>query len=68
MHKCVLITRGVGFLGSHLADASLVHDYQVRILNVLSPQVHGMRQESPTYLSPDVELVCEDICQADAVR
>jgi dTDP-L-rhamnose 4-epimerase len=68
MNKRVLITGGAGFLGSHLADELLAHGYQVRVLNVLSPQVHGMRQERPTYLSPEVELVYRDICDADAVR
>jgi dTDP-L-rhamnose 4-epimerase len=68
MDKRVLITGGAGFLGSHLADELLTHGYQVRVLDVLSPQVHGMRQERPTYLHPEVEFVCEDICHADAVR
>ena len=68
MNKRVLITGGAGFLGSHLADELLAHGYQVRVLDVLSPQVHGMRQERPTYLSPEVELLCRDICDADAVR
>ena len=68
MDKRVLITGGAGFLGSHLADELLTHGYQVRVLDVLSPQVHGMKQERPTYLHPEVEFVCEDICHADAVR
>jgi dTDP-L-rhamnose 4-epimerase len=68
MDKCVLITGGAGFLGSHLADELLAHGYQVRVLDVLSPQVHGMKPERPTYLHPDVEFLCEDICHADAVR
>jgi dTDP-L-rhamnose 4-epimerase len=68
MNKRVLITGGAGFLGSHLADALLTYGYQVRVLDVLSPQVHGMREQRPTYLHPEVEFVCEDICHADAVR
>src|SRR6059058_5516628 len=68
MDKRVLITGGAGFLGSHLADELLAHGYQVRVLDVLSPQVHGRRHERPTYLHPEVEFVCADICHADAVR
>jgi len=68
MNKRVLITGGAGFLGSHLADELLAHGYQVRVLDVLSPQVHGMKEERPTYLHPEVEFVCADICHADAVR
>src|SRR5919197_2786595 len=68
MDKRVLITGGAGFLGSHLADELLAHGYQVRVLDVLSPQVHGIRQERPAYLHPDVEFVCGDVGHADAVR
>jgi dTDP-L-rhamnose 4-epimerase len=68
MNKRVLITGGAGFLGSHLADALLTHGYQVRVLDVLSPQVHSMREKPPTYLHSEVEFVWEDIRHADAVR
>jgi len=68
MDKRVLITGGAGFLGSHLADELLAYGYHVRVLDVLSPQVHGLREERPTYLHPEVEFVCADICHADAVR
>jgi dTDP-L-rhamnose 4-epimerase len=68
MNEPVLITGGAGFLGTHLADELLAHGYQVRALDVLSPPVHGMRQERPPYLSLEVELICGDICHADAVR
>ena len=55
MGKRILLTGEAGFIGSHLADALLAHDHQVRVLDVLSPPVHGTRGERPDDLHPDVE-------------
>jgi dTDP-L-rhamnose 4-epimerase len=63
----VLITGGAGFIGSHLADALLAAGYEVRALDSLAPQVHGI-VDRPAYLSPAVELVRGDVRSADAVR
>jgi dTDP-L-rhamnose 4-epimerase len=57
MSKRVLITGGAGFIGSHLADELLRHGYRVRVLDPLSPQVHGDGAKRPGYLDPDVELL-----------
>ena len=59
MSKQILITGGAGFVGSHLADGLLHAGHSVRILDDLSPQVHGSRR--PSYLSAGVELVAGDI-------
>jgi len=64
----VLITGGAGFLGSHLADELLHHGYSVRILDNLSPQVHGPDRSRPSYLSRDVELRVGDVRSADDVQ
>ena len=61
MKKKVLITGGAGFIGSHVADELLQHGYQVRALDVLSPQVHGEQRSRPEYLDPDVELIQGDV-------
>ncbi len=63
----VLITGGAGFIGSHLADELLRHGYRVRVLDVLSPQVHP-EERRPDYLDPEVELIVGDVRDASAVR
>ena len=68
MSKRVLITGGAGFIGSHLADELLRHGYRVRALDHLAPQVHGQTESRPDYLDADVELVCGDVRDRDAVR
>jgi dTDP-L-rhamnose 4-epimerase len=54
----VLVTGGAGFIGSHLADRLLSEGHDVRILDVLDPQVHD---GVPAYLSTDAELVVGDV-------
>src|SRR3954466_5931199 len=66
MSKLVLVTGGAGFIGSHLTDLLLASGYRVRVLDNLSPQVHGDRS-TPEYLSKDAELLVGDVRDADAV-
>src|SRR3982751_7006518 len=56
----VLITGGAGFIGSHTSDLLLEAGYQVRLLDNLTPQVHGPARERPAYLQPDVDLRSEE--------
>ncbi|HEX5412600.1 MAG TPA: NAD-dependent epimerase/dehydratase family protein [Terriglobia bacterium] len=67
MKKRILITGGAGFIGSHLADELLAHGYQVRVLDCLSPQVHGNTTSPPGYLDRDVEFVRGDVRDSRAV-
>ena len=46
----VLITGGAGFIGKHLCKSLLSHGIQVRILDTLSPQVHGSIPEGLNWL------------------
>ncbi|HEX8464833.1 MAG TPA: NAD-dependent epimerase/dehydratase family protein [Abditibacterium sp.] len=66
MTKTVLITGGAGFVGSFVADELLRCGYRVRVLDALDAQVHG--ESAPTYLDPEVDLICGDIRDRDAVR
>jgi dTDP-L-rhamnose 4-epimerase len=66
MNKKILITGGGGFVGSHLADSLLEQGHHVRVLDDLTPQVHGGGR--PDYLSPEVELMVGDIRDPKAVR
>jgi len=69
MSQLVLITGGAGFIGSHLAYELLEHGIRVRVLDNLSPQVHGsVSNRRPDYLNPEAELVQGDVCDPQAVR
>jgi len=60
----VLITGGAGFIGSHLTDRLLADGHEVRILDVLDPQVHD---GVPEYLSTEAELIVGDVRDHQAV-
>jgi dTDP-L-rhamnose 4-epimerase len=64
----IMITGGAGFIGSHLSRRLLQQGFRVRILDNLTPQVHGPERRRPGYLEPDAELVVGDVRDPDAVR
>jgi len=64
--KQILITGGAGFVGSHLADGLLAAGHRVRVLDDLTPQVHG--DGPPDYLSSSVELVVGDVRDPNRLR
>ena len=64
----VLITGGAGFVGSHLADELLANGYQVRVLDNLCQQVHGVTAQRPDYLDAEVELMVGDVRDPDALH
>jgi dTDP-L-rhamnose 4-epimerase len=64
MSKKVLITGGAGFIGSHLSDELLAHNFEVRVLDNLSPQVHGAEADgggSAAELDERVDLIEGDV-------
>jgi dTDP-L-rhamnose 4-epimerase len=55
--KRVLITGGAGFIGSHLCDELIEHSYEVRVLDMLSAQVHEQSKHPPAYLNLAIEFI-----------
>ena len=51
--KRILITGGAGFIGSNIARKLIAKNYEVVVLDSLSPQIHGEDPEktSPLYIS-----------------
>jgi dTDP-L-rhamnose 4-epimerase len=68
MSRKVLITGGAGFIGSHLVDELLGRGDSVRVLDSLSPQVHGDMRVPPDYLADEVELVVGDVRDVTVVQ
>lgn len=56
----ILVTGGAGFIGSHLTDALVERGHQVRVLDLLIPQVHG--DDAGQYLNPLAEFIRGDVC------
>src|SRR4051812_9888419 len=67
MRKRVLVTGGAGFIGSHVTDLLLKKGYEVRILDCLTAQVHGLSASRPDYLNNDAELIVGDVGDAQTV-
>ena len=65
-YKHILISGGAGFIGSHLADELLQFGHHVRVLDNLTPQVHGCTV--PDYLDPGIEWINGDIRDAQVVE
>jgi dTDP-L-rhamnose 4-epimerase len=64
MKKNILITGGAGFIGSHLSLELLKNGHKVRVLDNLSPQIHGTNpSKSPLYRSikNKVNFICGDV-------
>jgi len=67
MAETILVTGGAGFIGSHLCDDLLAAGCHVRVLDLLTEQVHGPAAVRPEYLAEDVELLHGDVRDPQAV-
>lgn len=67
MFRRILVTGGAGFIGSHLVDQLIERNYQVRILDNLTEQVHPGRK-IPQYLNPKAEFIRGDVTKRADVR
>jgi dTDP-L-rhamnose 4-epimerase len=59
----ILVTGGMGFIGSHTCDRLLALGHEVMVLDALTPPVH--RDGKPTYLSPGAEFYQGDTRNRD---
>lgn len=57
----ILITGGAGFIGSHLSLKLVEKGYKVRIMDNLSPQIHGENAEIPLKLKGKVDFIKGDV-------
>lgn len=62
----ILVTGGCGFIGSHLVDRLIQDGYDVRVYDILEPQVHGKKK--PSYLNKNAEYIYDDIRNAGRLK
>lgn len=58
----VIVTGGAGFVGSHVVDHLVDHDYDVTVVDNLTDQVHDRK---PAYLNDNAQYVWGDVRDRD---
>ncbi len=66
MDKRVLVTGGVGFIGSFLVDELVDKGYEVRIFDSLEEQVH--QGKIPEYLNKEAEFIRADVLDYESLK
>ena len=59
MKEFILVTGGAGFIGSHVVDLLIKHNFSVIVFDNLTFQVH--RGRKPLYLNKNAEYIWDDI-------
>lgn len=62
----ILVTGGMGFLGSHLVDELVRLGHKVRVFDNLDQQVHMGKK--PDYLNAGAEYIIDDVRNRDAFK
>lgn len=65
--KNILVTGGVGFIGTHLVRRLRGMGHRVRVVDNLSPQVHDKSENEIREANPEIEYVFGDIRDQDAL-
>ena len=65
--KNILVTGGMGFIGSHLVDELVQRGHRVRIFDNLDPQVHP-NCKLPDYANPHAEFIQGDVRDYHALK
>jgi len=64
----VLITGGAGFIGTHLSRKLVELGHSVRVLDNLTPQVHGSNADLRKIVEPGIDFMLGDVRDLDTVR
>lgn len=62
----ILVTGGMGFIGSHLVDALVKDGHSVTVFDNLEEQVH--QGKKPEYLNPDAKYIIGDVSDREAFK